>query len=445
MILNGERYITLEQFQKETGIKKATVRGYIKNGVWISGQQYVKPAGLILIDREGYHSMGRGGTGVWKASETSIGISFTYRKIRCRPRIKLKPTSANMMRAERHRALIIESIQLGTFDYAATFPDCPKRFQFANYQGQVITVGEALEEWLVDFKHLVDAGKRSTSTYINNRKIVLNKLIPYFGDYILSDLDRVTIKHWAESLDVSAKTLSNNLSPLKQVFQNSLDNGVIEHNPMQNWTYKNNFAKGKVSDVNPFNAEEQNAILSALRGQERNLIQFAFWTGLRTSELTALDWSDINLVRGEVSVNKAFTQAASEVEGTKTPTSIRIVKILPQALIALNAQKKHTFLKGKEVFQNPRYGERWSGDQPIRKTAWTPALKKAGVDYRRPYQTRHTYASMMLTADEPLAWVSNQLGHASILITAKIYAKYIKDSHPDAGMKADLLFSINSK
>ena len=187
------------------------------------------------------------------------------------------------------------------------------------------------------------------------------------------------------------------------------------------------------------------AILDALEGQNRNLIQFAFWSGLRTSELTALDWSDVNLVKGEVIVSKAYTQVSNEIEGTKTEAGNRTVKLLPQAIIALTSQKKYTFLKGEEVFQNPRHNKRWAGDQPIRKTLWTPALKKAGVDYRRPYQTRHTYASMMLSADEPLAWLSNQLGHATILITAKVYAKYIKDSHPDAGMKADVLFNYENK
>ena len=44
------------------------------------------------------------------------------------------------------------------------------------------------------------------------------------------------------------------------------------------------------------------------------------------------------------------------------------MKLLPPALEALKAQKVHTFLKGAEVFQDPRTALRWPGDQPIRKT-----------------------------------------------------------------------------
>jgi integrase len=95
--------------------------------------------------------------------------------------------------------------------------------------------------------------------------------------------------------------------------------------------------------------------------------QFAFWTGLRTSELIALDWSDIDWIRGVVVVTRALTQGMDEPEeGTKTDAGRREVKLLPSALHALAAQKALTFFKGAEIFQNPRTGERWTGDKCIR-------------------------------------------------------------------------------
>src|SRR5262249_10919653 len=150
---------------------------------------------------------------------------------------------------------------------------------------------------------------------------------------------------------------------------------------------------------------------SKLDGQGYNLVQFAFWTGLRTSELCALDWTDIDWLRGMVRVSRALTQGSDEPEETKTAAGLRDVKLLQPALEAIKAQKAHTFLKGVEVFQDPRNAERWKGDQAIRKTMWTPALKRAGVRYRNPYQTRHSFASMMLMAGENVMWVAKQMGH----------------------------------
>jgi integrase len=110
-------------------------------------------------------------------------------------------------------------------------------------------------------------------------------------------------------------------------------------------------------DVDPFSSEEQAAILDALSGQKRNLIQFALWAGLRTSELCALEWGDIDWRRGTLRVQRAKTQVSDEAETTKTRSGVRDVKLLGPALDALQAQKPHTFMKGGVVFENPRTGE----------------------------------------------------------------------------------------
>jgi len=178
------------------------------------------------------------------------------------------------------------------------------------------------------------------------------------------------------------------------------------------------------------------------RPQDRNLIEFAFGTGLRTSELCGLDWSDIDWRRGMVRVSRVLTSGMDAPEsGAKTAAGVREVKLLQPALTALQAQKSHTFLKGCEVFQNPRTGERWTGDKSIRQGMWEPALRKATVRYRKAYSTRHTYASMMLSAGESPLWVASQMGHTDWSLTAKRYARWIPADMPEAGEKAERLWS----
>jgi integrase len=57
-----------------------------------------------------------------------------------------------------------------------------------------------------------------------------------------------------------------------------------------------------------------------------------------------------------------------------------------------------------------------------------PAIKKSGVKYRTQYNTRHTYASTMLTENKPIGWVSRQLGHSSIKMTLNTYARWIPEN-----------------
>jgi hypothetical protein len=120
-------------------------------------------------------------------------------------------------------------------------------------------------------------------------------------------------------------------------------------------------------------------------------------------------------------------------------------KAAPVGLHALAAQKAFTFFRGAEIFQNPRTGERWTGDKCIRQGIWAPGLRKSGVRYRKPYQTRHTYASMMLMAGEHVMWVAKQMGTRIGRLRRKRYSRWITSDMPDAGFKAVKLWSASGQ
>lgn len=380
-------------------------------------------------------------TGVVAVSASSIQISFTYKGINCRERLKLQPTAANLRRAEQHRAAIMYAIERGSFDYAITFPDSPNRFKFVEEKGAGYPLEAWLEKWLEDQKAHVKA-----STWDDYRKIVFNTLVPALGTIHLSDLKRADVRDWCKTQTASNKRLANVQSVLRIALQDALDDDLIDVNPMYGWTFERKEAPKPEDDVDPLDAEEQAEILKACRDpQHRNLFQFAFWSGLRTSELVALDWGDIDWRRGFVRVSRALTQAADEPELPKTRRGSRDVKLLQPAIDALLAQKQYSYMAGDAVFLNPRTGKRWEGDQPIRHGAWSPALKLAKVRYRRPYQTRHTYASMMLTAGESPIWLASQMGHADTSMIFRNYGRWIPDAVPDAGNKAVEMFAATDE
>jgi len=382
--------------------------------------------------------MGRKFTGVRAISKSSIEITFTYRGTRCRERIKLKPTAASLKAAANHRGAILDAIAKGTFDYTVTFPDSPRITTYASTPGQAITIKTYLTKWLAEQRQKV-----KSSTFDVYRKDVNNRLIPTFGEMRLSDLKRRHVRDWASQYGATAKRIANIISPLRIALHQAVDDDLIEVNPLHGWTYKRN-EPPKSTDIDPFTAKEQSAILEKLKEQEKNLFQFAFWTGLRTSELVALQWADIDWTHMTMVISRAKTQVAKEAETPKTRSGNRKVKLLSPAVEALQAQKAFTFLHSDHVFHNPRTNTPWTGDKSIREAAWKPALKRAGVRYRRPYQTRHTYASMMLSAGENPAWIAGQMGHSDLHMVFRIYGKWIKDADPGAGQKAVEMFNSNA-
>ena len=127
----------------------------------------------------------------------------------------------------------------------------------------------------------------------------------------------------------------------------------------------------------------------------------------------------------------------------KTKSGERDVKLFPPSLNALLDQKQFTFESASKVFNNPNTNKPWETDAQIRRTLWIPALAKAGVKYRTPYQTRHTYASTLLSVGEPPMWVANQMGHKDWAMIRRVYGRWIPEVDTAAGSKIMKLWSQN--
>lgn len=379
--------------------------------------------------------------GVRSCSSKSIEIDFIFRGQRCRETFSIAPTPANLKKVAQHRATILDAIARNVFDYAVTFPESKNRFKFFDRpQSAGLLVESYLEKWIAGKKRQLKSstwdGYNKIITMLNQTSIARIELIA---------LRRTHVRDWCKEQNTGNKWLANVQSVLRTAMQDALDDDLIETNLLYGWKYENTEAIKSHDDVDPFTTIEREAILSACADpQYKNLFEFAFWTGLRTSELVALTWEDIDWLGGEVRINKAKTQSATEAESPKTKKSIRDVKLLAPAVAALKRQKDITFLRGGVVFRDPRSDEPWDSDEAIRQGPWKTAVKKSGVRYRRPYQTRHTYASMMLTAGEPLGWVANQMGHSDLSMLARIYARWIKSATPDVGNKAVQMFSAET-
>lgn len=91
---------------------------------------------------------------------------------------------------------------------------------------------------------------------------------------------------------------------------------------------------------------------------------------------------------------------------------------------ALTRQKKRTYLAGGNVWLNTRTGEPFTDEKQYNVQTWKPALKALGIRYRRPYNTRHTFATIMLMAGMTPAYCASQLGH-SIEMFLTTYARWI--------------------
>ncbi len=371
--------------------------------------------------------MGRGGSGVTPRGD-SLRISFTFRGVNCRETLKIKPTKANIKFAEGMKSEIDRRIQLGTFDYREYFPNS-KRADALCPRSSVITVSKAIDRYLESKRRTLAA-----STYESYESAVRVHIKPMLSDLRLSDLTTSAIRHFISQLEVGPKRINNILIPLRGMVDDAYSDNVIDSNPMDRITN----LKVVTREPTPFNSDEQTAIIEAAEPAIANLIQFDFWTGLRIGELIALQWNDIDWIHGTAFIHR--NNVRGNIKETKTVAGTRTIKLLPDAMGALKAQKAISFLADKEIFIDPRSGNGFPDDMTLRYRFWRHILKKSGVRYREPKQMRHTYASMMLTAGENPAWVARQMGHTNMTTTIKKYARWLPEGDDGGGGRASALF-----
>ena len=71
----------------------------------------------------------------------------------------------------------------------------------------------------------------------------------------------------------------------------------------------------------------------------------------------------------------------------------------------------------------------------LRNKVWYPTLQRVRLRKRTMYQTRHTFASLMLAHGEDLLWVTRMLGHSSPQMVYRHYGKFVRNRMRRDGLR----------
>jgi integrase len=346
--------------------------------------------------------------------QSSIKIWFMYQEKRRWHSLKLDPTPANLKYASKLREEVINKIAYGVFDYQDYFPESgAAKKELKEEHGP--TFEEYSSKWMTANSHL------ATSTLKDYRKRLNYYVLPIIGNRPIKSIPYGDLAELLGSVEWgSMKTRNNTCTVIRQPFEMAFLDGVIPTNPAAR--IKN--LKVQKEPPDPFSITEIEKIIEAMKTDcemYANLFEFAFFTGLRTSELLALCWSDIDWGMGIARISRA--KVDGETKGTKT-AQVRDIELNSRAIQALVRQKKHSFLMDEEVFINPNTRIAISRDCVLHRY-WDRMIRRIGIRYRNPYQTRHTFATLNLMAGANPMWVSRQLGHTSMKMLLEVYTRWI--------------------
>ena len=387
----------------------------------------------------GAMARGKHGTGV-EVRDTYISVRFSYNGKRYKEVLNLRPTAGNIRFAEKLMVDVRRAISNGTFSFADFFPES-KNVEHAIANPNV-------SEMSALFLQTQGRLGLATLSQYKNALIFWQKLLG--ADTLMRD-----IKHSALSAAIgkhkwsSAKLCNNYLIVLRGICKLAdKDNAFGDRsNPMEG--IANMPVQRKMPD--PLELDEVDRILEHIQGkypqQVANYYIFAFYTGVRPEEQIAMKWEKIDWNNKTIRVDLVRTFKGTLSETTKT-YSARDVDLNDQALSALTRQKAHTFMKANDpahgfIFENPVTQKPWHDERSQRVNYFMPALKSLGIRARRAYQTRHTYATMLIMAGANPTYVSRQLGHRTAKMVFDVYSKWIDKA--DRGREINKLNDVLSQ
>ena len=177
-------------------------------------------------------------------------------------------------------------------------------------------------------------------------------------------------------------------------------------------------------------------VIDNVRKDYRNYFIIRFFTGMRTGEAHGLKWKYIDFERKQILIRESFV--ADRMTSTKTDSSVREIWMSQPVLEAFNSQKEVTGHKDF-VFSN-KAGNPLSVHN-VTKRVWYPILRLLGLPERRPYQMRHTAATLWLASGEAPEWIARQMGHSSTEMLFKVYSRYVPNLTRQDGSAFEALLS----
>ena len=364
-----------------------------------------------------------------RKDNNSIYFDFIFQGKRCREKTNLSNTKINRRRLQKKLDQINAELLTGQFDYVAHFPTSKvaqkliqeELEQSGNVVKDAPLFADFIEEW---FEESILKWRLS---HLKNMQSMKKKyFLPAFAEKKNDSITRADLLKFRTSLAKEPgrngrSTISNNrinkiMDPLRRVFEEAADRHdfntpFIRIKPL----------KIEKTDVNPFSFEQVNKIVSSVREDYSSYYLVRFLTGMRTGEIDGLKWKYLDFTSRLIKIRETIVDGKCDY--TKNDFSQREIAMSKPVFDALKRQYEASFSLSDYVFCT-------NSGHPIdhnnvTKRIWYPLLKRLGLEKRRPYQTRHTAATLWLASGESPEWIARQMGHSNTQMLFQVYSRFV--------------------
>ena len=305
----------------------------------------------------------------------------------------------------------------------------------------ITTYRELVALWWESYKNTIKPNSQQSM-----EGIVRLHILPVFGDYKLEKLTTPIIQQqvnkWADKANKGEKGAYANYSFLNNINRRILQYGVtmqvIQHNPARDVIIPRK-QQNKEHKVKFFSNQELKQFLDYLEDLDQssyeNFFDYVLYktllvSGCRIGEALALEWSDIDLKKGIISISKTLNRY-QETNTPKSKAGLREIDIDKDTVSLLKQYKKRQQVQSWQLGRSEGivftpFTTKYAYACLLRKRL-QGHFKSAGVPDISFHGFRHTHATIMLYAGIEAKDLQYRLGHSNISMTLNTYVHATKE------------------
>jgi integrase len=321
--------------------------------------------------------------------------------------VSVLKTEANAWRAIEHRKLDVNSDR---------------------FQGRTVTVGMVLNRYLeTELAELRHSSANAYRSYLNHW------IKPRWGEYALSKVKPFAVEQWLKELDLAPRT-KGHLHNLMRVLWNSAMRWElidIAENPMKLVRVRGTSKRCHEPIV--LGIGQFRLLLDELQEPFRTMVVLDLATGLRCSELFALQWRDVLWEEKTLLVRRAIvTGVVSDVKTKYSNAGMPLDPVLAEVL--LRWREKTLFQgPGDWVFASPfKAGKLPWYPWGVERRHLIPAGIRCGIGRLGWHTFRHTFRTLLDETGAPMKVQQELMRHADIRTTMNVYGRAMDASKREA-------------
>lgn len=292
------------------------------------------------------------------------------------------------------------------------------------------TFKDVYDLWLESYSRSV-----RDSTLARVKQNFKTTILPYFNNQDITKITPVYCQKMINQWSLQYKTARDITRQTTVIFDYAVKLSIIHKNPFALTTKP--LESHTVIDENNlyYTPQELETFLEHAKGEDTltyTLFRLLAFTGLRKGELLALEWNDINLDTGILTINKTLARGLDNttiINPPKTKDSNRKIMLDENTISSLKMwkteQAKHLlkmgfgFSKNQLIFSNLENNSYLSIHFP--KWKMDTICKSHNFKRIKIHGFRHTHCCLLLSSGISLQDVQKRLGHSDMTITLKIY------------------------